>query len=79
MTQTLRDAIAQFPATFGLRAFPGEVFQISVRDSYESDFPKPGTIYLYTQRKDGDRWLSFAKGTPQELRAEVVTIPQEAK
>jgi hypothetical protein len=73
-TQKVTDAIAQFPATFGLRAFPGDVFKISPFHSYESDFPAPGTVYLYTYVRRGDAWHSFAKGTPQELRAEVVAL-----
>ena len=74
------DAIAQFPAEFGLRAFPGEIFRVSERSSYVSDYPAPDTVYLYTERKSGTNvdgatlWQSFAKGTPAELRAEVVAL-----
>lgn len=73
-TQRVADAIAQFPKQFGLRAFPGEVFKISPFHSYESDYPKPGTIQLYTYRRVGEAWLDFAKATPEELRQEVVGL-----
>src|SRR5579862_385286 len=68
----LAAAIAQFPKEFGLRNFPGETFKISPFHSYESDYPKQGTIYLYTYVRRGDAWEAFAKGTPEELRQEVV-------
>ncbi|HKV44607.1 MAG TPA: hypothetical protein VJT32_08040 [bacterium] len=74
ITQLIADTIAQFPAEFGLRAFPGERFRISRMSSYASDWPVPGTIYLYTQRRVGDRWLDFAKATPAELRTQVVAL-----
>lgn len=57
-----------FPATFGLRAFPGKVFKIGRQSSYISE----GRVILYTQVQDGDRWLDFAKGTASELRKEIV-------
>lgn len=65
----VKAAIATFQATFGLRAFPGETFRIGASQSYYSD---TYGIMLYTQRQDGDRWLDFAKGTPEELRRQIV-------
>lgn len=74
------EAIARFPYTFGLRAFPGDVFRISASASY---FTGPGecggTLMLYTQRlrnephkgHGGDDWVDFAKGTEAELRAQM--------
>lgn len=58
---------AQFPATFGLRAFPGEMFRVSRADSFVSW----GRVLVYTERLAGDRWVSFAKGAPEELRAQL--------
>lgn len=61
-----------FPEKFGLRAFPGDTFRISERDSYVND---SGDVQLYTEVLRGDKWLSFAKGTPAELAKEVVADP----
>ena len=63
----IKAAAARFPQTFGLRAFPGKVFRVSLRSSYFSG----DTLMLYTEVQDGDRWLSFCKGAPAELAAEV--------
>lgn len=63
------NAAAEFPETFGLRAFPGEKFRVSISASYVSD----GQVMLYTDvwsRARGE-WQSFAKGTPAELRAQI--------
>jgi hypothetical protein len=62
-------AIARFPETFGLRAYPGEQFRISRASSYVND---SDVLQLYTERlcEDG-KWHSFAKGTESELRNEV--------
>ena len=67
--EKIRAAIAKFPSTFGMRGFPGDVFRISPTSSYVSG----GRVLLYTQRKDGNQWLDFAKGTESELRSEVIS------
>lgn len=64
-------AVTQFPATFGLKAFPGDVFRVSAQSSYMSS----GNVMLYTEIHKGDGWLSFAKGTVSELKGEVVVLP----
>jgi hypothetical protein len=71
-------AIAEFPETFGLRAFPGDVFKLSSQASYVND---GGQVQLYTMIKKEDAksptgycWLSFAKGTANELRREIVRL-----
>lgn len=71
MDTTLDAAIAKFPSTFGLRAFPGETFRLSRSASYMSG-PTP---MLYTERlcEDGT-WRDFAKGTTEELLRNVVTL-----
>jgi hypothetical protein len=69
----VQDAAALFPATFGLRAFPGDTFRIGLRSSYTSG----SQVMLYTERLAADgRWQSFAKGTPAELQAEVIAAPK---
>lgn len=68
--EKIRAAIARFPATFGLRGFPGDVFRLSPTASYIND---SGRVTLYTQRKNGNQWLDFAKGTEPELRREVIS------
>lgn len=66
----IRDEISKFPAVFGLRAFPGDVFRISPWSSFETtDRKGRSVIMLYTERRQEDgTWRSFAKGTPEELR-----------
>lgn len=71
----IAEAIARFPETFKLRAFPDAVFRISESASY---FTGPGEcggkLMLYTQRQsgsDGSAWNDFAKGTEDELRGNV--------
>lgn len=68
--EKIRTAIARFPATFGLRGFPGDVFRLSPTSSYIADNKR---VMLYTQRKDGNKWLDFAKGTESELRGQVTS------
>lgn len=63
-------AIAEFPAEFELKAFPGKRFRISHMDSFYSELERD--VMLYTHVKDGDRWLAFAKGTPRELHEQIV-------
>lgn len=68
----VRRVCDSFPATFGLRAFPGDLFRVSRRASYYS---KP-EVQVYTQIwSEGDVWLDFAKGTEQELRRELMPAP----
>ena len=67
---TVETAIELFPATFGLRAFPGKVFRISVQSSY----PSQDDVVLYTEVQDGDKWLSFAKGSVEEMQRNVVPL-----
>lgn len=64
----LKETIAKFPATFGLRQWSG-TFRISPGYSYINDNDEQ---MLYTEiLKDGE-WVSFAKGTEAELRREIV-------
>lgn len=66
--KAVADAIATFPETFGLKAFPGSVFRIGKRESFVSQ----GTVMLYTLIQKEDQWLAFAKGTIGELRSQIV-------
>jgi len=62
-------AAAEFPATFGLRAFPGDTFRVSIGSSYING---SGLIMLYTEIMGHDgSWRVFAKGTPEELKAQL--------
>jgi hypothetical protein len=61
--EKIKQAIAQFPETFGLRGHKGE-FTLSARSSYVGS---DGTVWLYTQ-KDGE---DFSKGTVAELKREI--------
>jgi|SaaInlV_165m_DNA_1040744.scaffolds.fasta_scaffold182244_1 hypothetical protein len=67
MTQSdILEVIKTFPDTFGLRAFDG-VYHINPSASYEVG----GEIRLYVFTEDG---LAFSKGSPDELRREVVRL-----
>lgn len=72
--QRIKDAIAKFPETFGLRAFPGKVFKISFSASYIAEYDSDNPVELYTLVKVGDRWESFCKGTVAELQANIVKL-----
>jgi len=61
----IAEAIAEFPKTFGLRGFPGQRFSLSQKSSYVRN----GEVMLYTVTSGG---LDFAKGTPAEMRAQIV-------
>jgi hypothetical protein len=63
------EVIASFPATFGLRAFPGLTFRLNTLGSYVS--PDLG-VQLVTQVERDGKWLDFARGTPDELRQNMV-------
>lgn len=69
------DAIAGFPAEFGLKAWPGDLFAISRSKSYVNGV---GEIMLVTmvRRVDEGRteWRDFAKATPGELRAQMKAL-----
>lgn len=67
--QAVKDEAAKFPGEFGLRAFPGKTFRVSEAISYYSDSEG---VMLYTEVKNGDRWMSFCKGSPAELKREMV-------
>jgi hypothetical protein len=64
-SERIAQAIAEFPEAFGLRGFPGQRFGLSHRSSYVSG----GEVVLYTVTAGGK---DFAKGSPAEIRAEVV-------
>lgn len=66
--------IGSFPKEFGLRAYPGKRFHVSLSNSYFSDFPKPGTLYLYTEVLTSLGWESFCKGTVSELQSQIVDL-----
>lgn len=76
--KAVKEAVAEFPTEFGLRAFPNARFRASLSASYWSDLNHAPLVY--TQRRseatlrDGE-WIDFAKGTVTELRREVVLLP----
>lgn len=70
--EAVADAASNFPKEFGLRGFPGKVFSVSRGASYFSD--REG-VMLYTYiREDGGQWAAFAKGSPSELRSQMVPL-----
>lgn len=70
MDKDIQDEIAKFPAKFGLRAFPGDTFQISPAASFKSG----NQILLYVYIQQGNGWAAFSKGTPAELRSQIVPL-----
>jgi len=67
MSNRVKEEVAKFPESFGLRGFPGQRFTLNESASYESPFGS-GNVLLYVFTEDG---LAFSKGTPAELRREV--------
>lgn len=61
----------RFSHAFGLRGFPGDTFRVNTMNSYIGD---DGQLVIYTDRWDGSMWQSFAKGSEEELRAEMVRL-----
>lgn len=84
----LASVISTFPKTFGLRAYPGETFRIGHSESYVTrknksfartgDDPSTWEVTLYTQiRAPGGKWQDFVKGTPDEVRSQMVPLKAE--
>jgi hypothetical protein len=77
--QARRAEIAStFPASFGLRGFPGRTFRIAVRSSYwkASDSLAESNFVLYTEALNPDgTWTDWAKGSPAEIRREMCAAP----
>jgi hypothetical protein len=77
--ETYRKVSARFPATFGLRGFPGEVFRLSESASYfrgKLDSSDESDLVLYTERRnENGEWSDWVKGSEAELRRELVTAP----
>jgi len=86
-------AVAEFPAEFGLRGYPGKTFRVSPTASYYSagwdhggGDRQPAGVQVYTQVQADENsrygnagdWLDFAKGTVEELRREVIDSPRYA-
>lgn len=69
MESMVRDAAGDFPDEFGLKAFPGKRFKILLGQSYVSE----GKVLLYLGiKRASNQWEAFCKGTPAELRKEIV-------
>ncbi len=66
----LKAAIAQFPAEFGLRAFPGERFRIEPAACF---YAERGPV-LYVYRKVEGAWIAFSKGSAEELTNNLVRL-----
>ncbi len=70
MSDAVKQAAAEFSGVFGLRAFPGQRFKINESASYESPYGS-GKVQLYVFTEEGK---AFSKGSPAELRREVVKL-----
>lgn len=83
--EAVRAAAAAFPATFGLRAFRGEVFRINARESFYSEgevqlvvdvlvtASSPRTTPARMGKPEGT-WMNFGRNTPAHVRQEMVTL-----
>ena len=69
--EMVEKAAERFPQVFGLRAYPNQEFRIELSASYFSD---ACGVQLYVFVLRDDRWLDFCKGTPDELRAQIVPL-----
>ena len=66
------DAVAEFPEIFKLRMYPKDRFQISKSASYVLD----GKVILYVYVIRDGQFRAFAKGTPKELRVELLELKE---
>lgn len=67
---TIEEAMAKFPETFGLKAFPGRTFRFSRSASYMRDTE----VVLYAQVDTPSGWVDFGKGTTEEFQQEIVIL-----
>ena len=58
--------LPQFPETFGLKAFPGDVFRINPDKSFSTYGGSPQLV-LVVQR--GEFWNDFSRCSPAELES----------
>lgn len=65
--------IAKFPKEFGLRAFRGKRFMIHDSASFYSQ-TYGVQLYAFIWDPEASRWEAFCKGTPEELRREVIPL-----
>lgn len=86
--QMIKTAIAKFPQTFGLRAFPGKVFKVDEKSSYigqaywlqpncEPGRPEtfgPYEPILCVAVKSGEGWLDFSTAAEAELARQIVPL-----
>lgn len=61
----------RFSYAFGLKGFPGDTFRVNTMNSYIGD---DSQLVIYTDRWDGSMWQPFAKGSENELRAQMVRL-----
>lgn len=66
--------IQSFPATFGLRAFPGKLFKIAVDYCYHNG----ESIQIVTEvESTGGKWLHFSRSDADELRRNIIPAPHK--
>jgi hypothetical protein len=66
-------AASRLPASFGLRAYPGVTFSVSLYASYVEP---GGAVVLYVERPTArGSWRLFAKATEDELAEEICATP----
>lgn len=64
----LKEAIAEFPKNFSLRAYPEYKFRISP----EKSFIEGDKIHLVTQMFSKGKWLDFDRNDPREIMREMI-------
>lgn len=72
LDMVLAEAKVQFPDTFGLRAFPGDVFRISpIRFKH---FVSEGQVQIVVEVKRGEKWLDMGRNTLVNIVSEATKL-----
>lgn len=81
--EAIRAAVATFPETFGLRAYPGSIFRLEPRSSFLSE---SSGLQLVLQRKMSEEeskkyrmdsgFYDFTRDTPENIRGAMVYLCQ---
>jgi len=76
--EQVREQVMSIPSRFGLRAFPGRLFQVDLTSSFWNGEEVMLYVWVLCPEKDGygrEVWASFAKATKQELLDSMTEVP----
>jgi hypothetical protein len=71
--KAVADAVAKFPAEFGLTAFPSKTFRIDPRSSY---FSLSKGVQVVVQVKNEGEWMDFTRDDADAVQRQVVEKKQ---